>query len=352
MCIRAWPVVKNREGTSVVVDASVILAMIAGPSDTDGALDAVCQGFEAYNRDGIDDGRVVLPVHWTTHGLMGTDGPIQEMINDQILKKSDMIVAVFNKRLGSPTERYLSGTLEEIAKNHDAGRRTLVFFNANDEGKEPELIKFEKNMMRTGWVCRYAEHADIERKIIEQVPRILKRDAYIRQQMYAQVAQDILNILFYVSWWWIPLVVLTALAAVWRLDAIVFGLQLPVVTFIAYGNLASIVPRFVPKLIPSLFVVILSTAIQAAPAFSLRAFIYEKYHPLYERNDTSLESVVAMFLAFGACWATVLPFRFGIEKAPYTMITPYNVFRFVGPGAFFLPIFLTLLYIIMVVAAR
>src|SRR5260370_5649567 len=70
-------------------------------------------------------GVILLPTGWETHSipLMG-DRP-QALINEQVLVHSDLLVAIFWTRIGTPTGAAPSGTLEEIEEHLAAGKPTL-----------------------------------------------------------------------------------------------------------------------------------------------------------------------------------------------------------------------------------
>lgn len=51
--------------------------------------------------------------------LTGSTG--QGQINEQLVDAADIVLAVFDARLGSPTAVAISGTAEEIFRAHDRG---------------------------------------------------------------------------------------------------------------------------------------------------------------------------------------------------------------------------------------
>jgi hypothetical protein len=73
-------------------------------------------------------GAAVHPVMWEMSATPVLGGAPQDLLNDEIVDASDVLVAVFLGRLGSPTEREPSGTVEEIKRMVAAGRPVLVYF--------------------------------------------------------------------------------------------------------------------------------------------------------------------------------------------------------------------------------
>lgn len=63
-------------------------------------------------------------------------GDPQLIINNSIIKNADMVIALFGSRLGTPTARATSGTIEEIEEMIKAGKQVFVCFRKryNDNG--------------------------------------------------------------------------------------------------------------------------------------------------------------------------------------------------------------------------
>jgi hypothetical protein len=93
-------------------------------SDVAAERQVVREAVHYWNEILADDRRVVLfPVGWET--MMG-DRP-QAVINKQVLKDCDLLVAVFWTRLGSPTGEAASGTVEEIEGHRKADKPTMIY---------------------------------------------------------------------------------------------------------------------------------------------------------------------------------------------------------------------------------
>lgn len=52
----------------------------------------------------------------------------QESLNHQLLEQADLIIAIFWTKLGSPTTEYSSGSVEEISRHIQNGKKALVYF--------------------------------------------------------------------------------------------------------------------------------------------------------------------------------------------------------------------------------
>lgn len=103
--------------------------MISCPSDIKtevGIIEKVVQNFN--DTEGIMLDVFVKTLHWAKNVIPEAGDTPQSIINKQILSKSDAVVAIFNNKLGESTERYESGTIEEIELMYNEGKQIFVYF--------------------------------------------------------------------------------------------------------------------------------------------------------------------------------------------------------------------------------
>jgi hypothetical protein len=67
------------------------------------------------------------PVMWELHGVPDMSGAPQAVINVQLVDSCDLGVAIFWSKLGTPTAEHESGSVEEIDRLIQSGRRVLVY---------------------------------------------------------------------------------------------------------------------------------------------------------------------------------------------------------------------------------
>lgn len=115
--------------------------------------------------------------HWQKDVLFGVGDP-QLIINNSIIKNADMVIALFGSRLGAPTARATSGTIEEIEEMIKAGKQVFVCFSEKDititasdsEEKLRDILKvreFQKNYK--GLYITYRTDEELEEKITNQL---------------------------------------------------------------------------------------------------------------------------------------------------------------------------------------
>ena len=147
--------------------ARVYRVMVASPSDIveeRKLVRDVCNEWNAVNsgRAGI----VLLPVGWEDASAPEMGERPQEILNQHILKGADLLVALFWKRIGSPTGKKLSGTIEEIEEHTKTNKLAMVYFRRNDSasnmGEEDAVAKYRKKLH--GLYASYA--APIEFRVL------------------------------------------------------------------------------------------------------------------------------------------------------------------------------------------
>lgn len=115
--------------------------------------------------------------YWQKDVLFGVGDP-QLIINNSIIKNADMVIALFGSRLGTPTARATSGTIEEIEEMIKAGKQVFVCFSEKDititasdsEEKLRDILKvreFQKNYK--GLYITYRTDEELEEKITNQL---------------------------------------------------------------------------------------------------------------------------------------------------------------------------------------
>lgn len=110
--------------------AHVLKVLIASPTDTGEARDAVQDVLFAWNGRRSERERVILlPRRWETDSIPKTGGDGQDIINKQLVDTSDIVIGIFNAKLGGVTPRAISGTVEEIERADQAGKPVHIYFS-------------------------------------------------------------------------------------------------------------------------------------------------------------------------------------------------------------------------------
>ena len=122
----------NQGGLYFMKSIQLIKVFIASPGDVSAQRDEVERLIWNWNNEHTDVTNVVLmPIRWENNSIASyaIDKDGQAVINEQILKSSDILIAIFGNRIGARTSDYESGTIEEInVFHHYHSRGVGIFF--------------------------------------------------------------------------------------------------------------------------------------------------------------------------------------------------------------------------------
>ena len=153
-------------------DAKAFNVMIASPSDVPSERNIVREVVYEWNAVHSQSRKIVLlPIGWETHSSPEMGGRAQEILNDQVLSKCDLLVGIFWTRIGTETGKYISGTVEEIEKHVASGKPAMLYFYGQpvEEGsvnKEQysKLKEFRGSCQKKGLYATYDNHSDFKEK--------------------------------------------------------------------------------------------------------------------------------------------------------------------------------------------
>ena len=146
--------------------------MIASPSDVPSERNIVREVVYEWNAVNSQLRRIVLlPVGWETHSSPEMGSRAQEILNEQILNKCDLLVGIFWTRIGTETGEYISGTVEEIEKHVASGKPAMLYFYGQpveegsvDKDQYSKLKEFRESCQKKGLYATYDSHFDFKEK--------------------------------------------------------------------------------------------------------------------------------------------------------------------------------------------
>ncbi|MGN2435100.1 DUF4062 domain-containing protein [Pseudomonas syringae] len=111
--------------------AETFNVMIASPGDVASERAIVRDVIYEWNAVNSNVRKIVLlPIGWESHSSPEMGGTPQAIINKQILEKCDLLIGVFWTRIGTPTNEYASGTVEELEKHIQSGKPAMLYFSS------------------------------------------------------------------------------------------------------------------------------------------------------------------------------------------------------------------------------
>lgn len=157
--------------------ANVVKVMIASPGDVPQETQLILEVIAEWNAMHSEHQRVALmPVAWDTHASPAMGGRPQEIINNQVLRGCDLLVAVFWTRIGSTTGIAISGTVEEIEEHLAAGKPVMIYFSQQpvrldsvDEEQYKAVQDFKHSCKDRGLIEEYETLGDFRSKFARQL---------------------------------------------------------------------------------------------------------------------------------------------------------------------------------------
>lgn len=118
----------------------------------------------------------VRTVYWSKDVYSTMGKTPQDIINHQIVENSDMVVGVFWTRFGTPTDKFESGTEEEIEKMIEAGKQVFLYFldkpippSSFDHEQYSKISKFKEKHKNDGIYFTLYDETSLSRKFYEQL---------------------------------------------------------------------------------------------------------------------------------------------------------------------------------------
>lgn len=168
-------------GRHMTYQATVYRVLIGSPSDVQDERRAARDTIRAWNdHHSRYLGAVALPIMWETHATPRLGGSPQEIINPQIVEPSQILVCIFWTRLGTPTDKWESGTAEEIERFLSQGKPVLVYFckrllpHNTDVQEWTRLQDFKKKIMNRGLIGEFESPEELTKKLDQRLTETVR----------------------------------------------------------------------------------------------------------------------------------------------------------------------------------
>ena len=169
-------------------DAKAIEIIIASPGDVAEERRIVRDVIAEWNAVHASDRSIVLlPVGWETNCSPELSGRPQQLINDRLLAHADLLVGIFWTRIGSPTGKAISGSIEEIQEHRRRGKPVMLYFSnvpvaldSVDQTQYAQLTTFENWAKGEGLVEFFGSRDDFRGKFSRHLPLTLRDNSYLQ----------------------------------------------------------------------------------------------------------------------------------------------------------------------------
>lgn len=132
--------------------------LISCPGDVSKYVDVINKCVENFNKTlGVANNSQIATKHWSTDSYPQSGDKPQELLNKQFVRDCDAAVAIFWTRFGTPTDKYGSGTEEEIEEMLTSGKQVFMYFI--EEPVNPSNIDMEQYKKVNEFREKYKERA-------------------------------------------------------------------------------------------------------------------------------------------------------------------------------------------------
>lgn len=117
--------------------------LISCPGDVIQFVEVIRECVDSFNRTiGKVNNAEIVARHWSTDSYPQSGDRAQELLNKQFVRDCDAAVALFWTKFGTPTDKYGSGTEEEIEEMLSSGKQVFMYFF--DAPVNPSTIDMEQ----------------------------------------------------------------------------------------------------------------------------------------------------------------------------------------------------------------
>lgn len=164
-------------------NATVYRVLIASPSDVEEERVMIPEAIYKWNAlNSEHEGIVLLPVKWETHSTPEFRGSNpQEILNRQFVRSSDLLIGAMWTKIGTPTLKHESGTVEEIEEFIGSGKPIMLYFSNKNLPSDVDVIEltrlreFKQKYQGQGIYKEYASTTELKSLIIEDLTRSVRK---------------------------------------------------------------------------------------------------------------------------------------------------------------------------------
>lgn len=163
--------------------------MISCPSDVKTEVEIIQKVVDNINDSiGMSMDIFVKTMHWSKNVIPKAGDYPQSIINRQLVDKADAVIAIFGNKIGQPTQKYDSGTIEEIEEMIRQRKQVFVYFSDKPVKKseinleaEEKIAKFKEAYKNRGIYVVYESD--------EEFSELLSRNltSYLTEQIANEV---------------------------------------------------------------------------------------------------------------------------------------------------------------------
>jgi hypothetical protein len=142
------------------IGATIYDILLSCPSDVADLKPIVKECLDEFNRLFGDLNNIRLELkHWSSDSYPKSGGKAQNLLNEIFIHDCDMCIALLGNRFGTPTEKYDSGTQEEIEDMINANKQVFMYFI--ERAVDPSKIDLEQLQKVRDFRLKYTDDKGI-----------------------------------------------------------------------------------------------------------------------------------------------------------------------------------------------
>jgi hypothetical protein len=160
--------------------ATILNVLIASPSDVSAERDAVESAIQEWNGNHHERMGIMLQaVRWETHSYPASGDRPQAILNKQIVESGDVLIGIFGYKLGTPTGKAQSGTIEEIEEFRKAGKYVALYFSTGDVPRRADrdqlkaLEDYQRERQKDTLYATFQSTAELRQLVTQHLPKIV-----------------------------------------------------------------------------------------------------------------------------------------------------------------------------------
>jgi hypothetical protein len=162
--------------------ADVVTVMVASPGDVLEERRVATEAILTWNDANADARKLILqPLRWESNlPAQVSDSDPGSLINEHLLSKADIIVAIFRARIGS------GGTIEEVELHIQANRPTMLYFSeipvagVQNEQEMAAVRKYRERCMGRGIIHSFRSHDEFRIMLLQHLCQMLNREPFLK----------------------------------------------------------------------------------------------------------------------------------------------------------------------------
>lgn len=147
---------------------------IASPSDAKDERELVKKVVNNWNAEHFETNFRYEAILWESHAKRNA-GRGQDLINQDLVDKSDLMITIFKNKLGTPTGDFQSATLEEIDRFQKAGKPVCILFSNGSANDTQEYIELQNWKQNNAWKEFLTDDFNSQQDLAETVRRELTK---------------------------------------------------------------------------------------------------------------------------------------------------------------------------------